>query len=211
MGRTCPALTCLFSALVACLSLASCVWQPQVVEGVTYETTHDADGDGVVDSDDIVASARSYVETRPRYGSAYYVCGRPDDGQGVCTDVVDQALLGAGYDLMRLVDADIRTSPEAYPEVEAADANIDFRRVRNLRIYFDRHALSLTLDATDTDAWAGGDIVCWADHIGIVSDRRSASGRTLIIHHAGPFQLSFEQDVLDTGAFGPIVGHWRLP
>ena len=202
-----PAIAC--AALLAAM-LTSCATGPVASVADVYVADRDADGDGVDDASDIVASARAYVGTRPSYGSAYYAGGRPDDGRGVCTDVVDQALLGAGYDLRALVDEDVRSAPLAYPDIEVPDANIDFRRVRNLRTYFDRHARSLTLDPTDADGWQQGDIVCWPDHIGIVSDRRVAGGRLLIIHHAGPFQLSFEEDVLASSIFGPICGHWRL-
>ena len=39
------------------------------------------------------------------YQSKYYAGGYPDDGLGVCTDVIWQALQAAGYDLKALVDA----------------------------------------------------------------------------------------------------------
>lgn len=78
-------------------------------------------------------------------------------------------LLNAGYDLQILVDQDIRENPQSY-QVEHPDKNIDFRRVRNLNVYFKRHALSLTLDIYDLDKWQGGDIVIFKKHIGIVSN-----------------------------------------
>ncbi len=172
-----------------------------------YHSAVDADADGIDDQTDILASAKAYVETNPSYASAYYEGGYPDDGRGVCTDVVAAALRGAGYDLRTLVDADIREAPDAY-DVAAPDANIDYRRVRNLRVWFSRHATSLSLDTDDIDAWRGGDIVCWEEHIGIVSDRRNADGVPYVIHHWGPLQVVFEEDSL--ALFGEIVGHWRL-
>ncbi|MBQ6395216.1 MAG: DUF1287 domain-containing protein [Atopobiaceae bacterium] len=174
-----------------------------------YTSPNDSDGDGVDDQTDILASARAYTASSPRYRSAYYPGGRPDDGYGVCTDVEDRALLGAGMDLQGLVDADIRSAPEAYG-IEVPDANIDFRRVRNLRVFFDRNAQSLTLDTSDIAGWQGGDIVCWPDHIGIVSDKRNARGVPLVIHHGNPFQIRYEEDVLENPMWGPIVGHWRM-
>lgn len=74
----------------------------------------DADGDGVPDQQDILSGALAYIETRPAYKSAYYAGGYPDDGYGVCTDVVAFALRSAGYDLMELVDADIAANPQDY-------------------------------------------------------------------------------------------------
>ena len=174
-----------------------------------YRSQLDTDGDGVDDQTDILSSARAYIETNPVYKSAYYADGRPDDGCGVCTDVIDQALLGAGYDLRALVDEDIRSHPELYGD-QTPDDKIDFRRVRNLRVWFPRHATQLTLDTSDISAWQGGDIVCWPDHIGIVSDMRNANGQPLVIHHGSPYQLHFEEDVIDWNGWGEIVGHWRL-
>lgn len=176
---------------------------------IPYTSPNDSDHDGVDDQSDILASARAYVATSPRYESAYFDVGRPTDGTGVCTDVVDQALLGAGFDLRALVDEDIRSAPDAYA-VDTPDPNIDFRRVRNLRVWFDRHATSLTLDPHEIDEWQGGDIVCWENHIGIVSDMRNADGVALVIHHWGPWQTHFEEDALEAVDLGPIVGHWRL-
>ena len=171
-----------------------------------YVSPHDTDGDGIDDQTDILASARAYVETRPAYGSAYYEGGWPDDGRGVCTDVVAYALLGAGFDLPKLVDDDVRLDPVLY-EIDVPDANIDYRRVENLQIYFSRNATSLTLDPRDLAAWQGGDIVVFVGHIGIVSDRRNEQGIALVIHHERIFQLAYEEDVL---ASRTIIGHYRM-
>lgn len=170
-------------------------------------STSDADSDGLDDQSDILQSTRAYLATRPVYESAYYDGGYPTDGKGVCTDVVAAGLLGAGYDLRTLVDEDIRRAPEAY-DVDVPDPNIDYRRVRNLRVWFDRHAISLTCDTTQIDQWAGGDIVCYRNHIGIVSDSRDSDGIPYILHHRGRFQLRFEEDCL--ADYGEIVGHWRI-
>ena len=70
-----------------------------------YQSPGDRDGDGVDDQSDILESALAYVQTRPRYRSVYYAGGYPDDGRGVCTDVVAFALRGAGFDLRALMDA----------------------------------------------------------------------------------------------------------
>lgn len=172
-----------------------------------YVSPADRDGDGIDDQADILDAALAYVGTRPRYKSAYYATGYPDDGFGVCADVVAFALLDAGYDLRELVAEDIAASPEAYG-IEAPDSAIDFRRVRNLRVYFERHAQVLTCDTFDIDAWQGGDIVVYDGHIGIVSDRRNARGVPYLIHHASPFQLAYEEDVLES--WGAIAGHYRI-
>ena len=74
----------------------------------------DVDFDGIPDDEDILAAALSYIGTRPHYKSAYYASGYPDDEFGVCTDVVAIACRDAGYDLQRLVAADIVHRPDAY-------------------------------------------------------------------------------------------------
>lgn len=170
-------------------------------------STADADGDGVDDQLDILNSALAYVSTHPKYKSRYYETGYPDDGYGVCTDVVAYALKNAGYDLQVLVDADIREHPQDYMVAEP-DANIDFRRVRNLKVFFSHTEVALTTDVSETEQWQGGDIVVFERHIGIVSDRRNKDGVPYIIHHNDPWQAAYEQDILEKRA--DIVGHYRI-
>lgn len=173
----------------------------------TYVSNSDADGDGIDDQSDILESAIKYIETKPRYKSKYYISGYPDDGYGVCTDVVANALLGAGYDLMTLVADDIATNPNDY-DISEPDRNIDFRRVKNLKVFFKNHAISLTLDVNDIEEWLGGDIVIFKQHIGIVSDRRNKNGIPYVIHHNDPMQKSYEEDILEKRS--DIVGHYRI-
>lgn len=172
-----------------------------------YRSQRDRDGDGIDDQTDILDGALAYVQTRPRYRSAYYAGGYPDDGCGVCTDVVAFALRGVGYDLRALMAEDIAAAPEAYG-ISVPDADIDFRRVPNVRVYLERHAEALTCDTSDIEAWQGGDIVVYDGHVGIVSDRRDEDGVPYLIHHASPFQLAYEEDALVS--YGEVVGHYRL-
>ena len=167
----------------------------------------DMDGDGVDDQTDILNGALDYISKRPAYESKYYAGGYPDDGSGVCTDVVAFAMKAAGYDLMQLVADDIAAHKDDY-EDEEPDANIDFRRVRNLKVYFRHTATSLTTDIRQIEAWQGGDIVIFENHIGIVSDRRNAGGVPYVIHHNDPIQRSYEQDILEKRS--DIVGHYRV-
>lgn len=176
---------------------------------VTYESHRDADDDGVDDQTDILQSARAYLATNPQYKSAYYASGYPDDGYGVCTDVIAFALKGAGYDLRELVAADIEQAPAAY-NIETPDANIDFRRVANLAVFFSRRAESLTTDRSQIAEWQGGDIVIFSDHIALVSDHRNRHGVPFLLHHYSPFQVTYEEDVLENYAQADIVGHYRV-
>lgn len=172
-----------------------------------YISEEDRDGDGLDDQRDILLSARAYLATGPRYASHYYAGGYPDDGCGVCTDVVAFALKGAGYDLMDLVAEDVAACPEAY-DPDCGDARIDFRRVRNLKVWFSRHAESLPVSLEDPSLWQGGDIVIFRDHIGIVSDRRNKKGIPYVLHHNGRLQLNYEQDILEKRA--DLEMHFRI-
>lgn len=171
------------------------------------EAMPDQDEDGVPDGQDIVASARAYTAARPRYGSAYYEGGVPTDGRGVRTDLLAAALKGAGWDLQILIDEDIKAAPEAY-EVDVPDPNIDYRRVRNVAVYLERHATSLSLDPHDAAAWRAGDIAVFKDHVAVVSDVRRPDGVPYLIHHEGPLQRAFEEDILT--ARSDLVGHYRM-
>ena len=170
----------------------------------TYKSLIDKDGDGIDDQTDFLQSARNYIATKPKYKSKYYRTGYPDDGFGVCTDVIAFGLRGAGYDLMELVDADIRANKKMY-QLDVVDKNIDFRRVNNLRIFFEHNAKSLTTDLTDIKEWQGGDIIVFKTHIGVVSDKRNWRGIPFIIHNGG---LHFEEDILEYRT--DIVGHFRM-
>lgn len=176
--------------------------------GITaYISPADKDSDGTDDQTDILNSAREYVSRRPKYKSKYYSSGYPDDNYGVCTDVVAFALKSAGYDLMELLSADIEKNPAVYG-IEKPDKSIDFRRVKNLRVYFERTAVSLTCDVSDISEWQGGDIVVFKKHIGIVSDKRNKNGVPFVIHHASPLQRYYEEDILERR--NDIIGHYRI-
>ena len=111
-----------------------------------YISKTDKDGDGIDDQTDILENVRKYIATKPKYKSKYYNTGYPNDEYGVCTDVVGFGLLGAGYNLQELVNADIVEHQSQY-NIEKIDKNIDFRRVRNLKIYFDNNNIGCSVFA----------------------------------------------------------------
>ena len=173
----------------------------------TYISNIDKDNDGIDDQTDILNNVRDYIATNPKYQSKYYASGYPDDEYGVCTDVVAFGLKGAGYDLMELVNENIRNNKNDY-NIDTIDKNIDFRRVQNLKVYFKNNAISLTTNIYDIDNWQGGDIVIFQNHIGIVSNNRNKNGVTFVIHHANPYQKYYEEDILESR--NDIVGHYRI-
>ena len=177
----------------------------------TIKSNLDKDGDGIDDYTDILLGARAEAERKPRYQSTYYAGGYPPDTEGVCTDVVWRAFRDAGYLLKDMVDEDIAQNVEKYPRVEGKpDTNIDFRRVPNLKVYFERNHITLTNDLTQIAEWQPGDIVVFGSkHIGIISDKRNKNGVPYLLHNGG--QPNREEDILELyNRYVPISGHYRL-
>ena len=172
-----------------------------------YKSKIDKDKDGIDDQTDILNNTREYIKTKPKYKSKYYETGYPNDEYGVCTDVVANALKNAGYDLMELVNEDIKNNRQNY-DIETIDKNIDFRRVKNLKIFFKNNSINLTTDINKIEEWQGGDIIIFENHIGIVSDKRNKKGIPFIIHNQSPYQSNYEEDILENRK--DIVGHYRM-
>ncbi len=173
----------------------------------TYKSEVDKDLDGIDDQTDILNNVKEYLKTKPKYKSKYYETGYSTDQYGVCTDVVANGLKNAGYDLMELVYEDIKDNKDLY-SISTIDKNIDFRRVRNLIVYFERNAISLTTDIYEIEEWQGGDIVIFQKHIGIVSEHRNKKGISFVYHLANPYQIDYEEDILER--HHDIVGHYRI-
>ena len=171
----------------------------------------DFDNDGIDDYMDIMLGARIDAITKPKYDSSYYSGGYPPDNVGVCSDVIWRAFKNAGYLLKDMIDEDIKTNQEDYPLITKRDSNIDFRRVRNLKVFFDKYAISLTNDINLIEEWMPGDIVIFGKkytHIGIISDKRNKKGIPYLIHNAG--QSNREEDSLKYWALKEsITGHYR--
>lgn len=165
---------------------------------------NDADKDGIDDYSDIMLGAREYIKAKPIYKSNYYNGGYPNDGYGVCTDVIWKSFLAAGYHLKDMVDSDIAANLEAYSTITTPEPNIDFRRVKNLKIFFDRKAEILTTDLSNPEIWQAGDIVVFSNHIAICSDKRNKKGYPFIIHHDG----AGAREVNEIENYS-IVGHYR--
>ena len=188
-----------------------------LAEKVTVEEKYarvDQNQNTVADPLDIVNAAREEVENRTRYKSAYYEGGYPPDSEGVCTDVIWRGLAGAGIHLKELMDQDIQEHSSLYPRVgENPDPHIDFRRVPNQHVFFERFAESLTTKLIPNDPenlaeWQPGDIVIYlegTDHAGIISDKRAKDGIPYLIHNTPPFA----SEIKLTSYQQPIVGHYR--
>lgn len=178
---------------------------------ITMRSQRDTDQDGIDDYTDIFLGAKAEIERNPTYFSAYYDGGYPPTTEGVCTDVVWRALMDAGYDLKVLMDMDIQRHLDAYPYINALpDPNIDFRRVPNVKVFLERHTLSLTTDLSAIEEWQPGDIVVFSNqHIGILSNKRNYRGIPFLLHNGGlPVQ---EEDALEREDYlKGISGHYRF-
>lgn len=177
----------------------------------TIKSESDKDADGIDDYTDILLGARAEAERKPTYKSEYYAGGYPPDTEGVCTDVIWRALRDAGYTLKDMVDEDIAQNVSEYPRVQGKpEPNIDFRRVPNLKVYFERNHITLTNDLSLIAEWQPGDIVVFGtSHIGIISDKRNKKGIPYLIHNGG--QPNREEDILELyNKYEPITGHYRI-
>jgi uncharacterized protein YijF (DUF1287 family) len=189
---------------------------PKAVNVDTVSLNNDMDGDGILDLEDIVEGARKEAESMPVYKNDYYEGGYPPEDEGVCTDVIWRALMNAGYNLKNMIDKDIKENTMDYPAVNGKpDPNIDFRRVRNLYVFFKKYGESLTTEIKPYDAenlkqWQGGDIVTFENpgHIAVVSDKRRNDGVPYIIHSTDPHAEESDELLYWTGK---ITGHFRFP
>ena len=172
----------------------------------------DYDNDGIDDYTDILQGAKIEAENKPKYKSAYYSGGYPPDDEGVCTDVIWRALKNAGYSLKDMVDEDIKNNIEEYPRVGGKpDPNIDFRRVPNLIVYFERNHILLTTDLSNIEEWQPGDIVVFSnDHVGIISDKRNEKGIPYLIHNGAQPNREAPPHEFYNENWKKITYHFRL-
>ncbi len=158
-------------------------------------SSEDHNSNNIPDALDLVQGARQEVEIGTVYDASFYSGGYPPEGKGCCTDVIWRAFKAAGYDLKTMVDEDIKNYPETYGVTGTRpDPDIDFRRVKNLQVFFKRHGQELITEVKPGEVenlkqWQPGDIVVFGDpleHIGIISNQRQKSGVPLVIHNGGP-------------------------
>ncbi len=162
----------------------------------------------------IVDAARKQIGVTlgydPAYVSLQYPGGDIPRKSGVCTDVVIRAFRDAlDEDLQKLVHEDMRANFSKYPKIwglKRPDKNIDHRRVPNLIAFFKRKHTTIPL--TEKTYLPGDIVTCTVPphlpHIMIVSDRKTAAGKPLVIHNIGGGTR--EEDRLDDFV---ITGHFR--
>jgi uncharacterized protein YijF (DUF1287 family) len=165
----------------------------------------------------LVAAADDRPNHPARYDPGYLKIAYPNGDvpadSGVCTDEIIRIYRAVGIDLQKEVHEDMVATRSAYPfklkwmQVRL-DTNIDHRRVPNLMVFFSRKGTSLPLTQNAAD-YEPGDIVTWMlpsgrDHIGMVVDRKSLSGRPMVEHNIG------EGPKIENVLFDwKITGHYR--
>lgn len=168
--------------------------------------------------DKLVAAAIERTHHSVKYVSDYvhldYPGGDVPADTGVCSDEIIRSYRGVGVDLQKEVHEEMVKNWSDYPakvkwRQTHPDANIDHRRVPNLRVFFRRKGESLPVSLRAED-YSPGDIVTWdlggdVPHIGIVVNLKSPkSGRFLVVHNIG--QGPQMEDVLFNWK---ITGHYR--
>ena len=177
----------------------------------------DEDGDGIVNTLDVLVGAKKLCLNKAAYAANYRVLKYPGGdvpaSEGVCTDTLVRALRNAGWDVQRGVHEDALKKPRLYPlSGKAPDANIDHRRIRMLLPWFKQNFIQLSADAP----YLPGDILLFdtfpnkpgADHAGIVSDRLGPSGRPLVVNNWTDGYVEKEMDLL---SFVPVLYRFRVP
>lgn len=158
------------------------------------------------------------IVTKYDFLNGYYGNGGfPPDDTGVCSDVIWRAFREENIDFKAKIDEHMKKFPHLY--ASNFDSNINFRRVKNIDIYLQNTAKSLTTEILPWNRenlaeWQVGDIVLFDAlppknlwHIGIISEKRRADGVPYMIdNHGNGVEIIFTP--LDWPT--KIVGHYRM-
>ena len=146
----------------------------------------------------LVSAAIERTNHAVRYDPAYVRIRDPGGDvpadTGVCTDEIIRSYRALGVDLQKEVHEDLVQNFSIYPQrwkwiSGQPDSSIDHRRVPNLMVFFGRKGEKLPT-STRAEDYSPGDLVTYdlggnVPLIGIVVDRKGASGRYMIEHNIG--------------------------
>ena len=143
----------------------------------------------------VIEHAKWQTTQHVTYDGSYRVISYPNGDVpaniGVCTDVIIRAFRIQGIDLQELVHESVKKHHKYYyPNPKKGyglkpDSNIDHRRVRILRKFFNLHYPKSKLHYTDS--YLPGDIIFWDDwHVGILIDEKiEGTDRYYCVHNMG--------------------------
>jgi uncharacterized protein YijF (DUF1287 family) len=186
------------------------------IEVSVPSSAEDQDGDGLVNTLDVLVGAKRLCLNKAAYVARYvpmkYPGGDVPRTEGVCTDTLVRALRNAGWDMQKGVHEDALKKPRLYPLEKAADANIDHRRIRMLLPWFNQFFVKVA----PGEPYLPGDLLLFdtfpnkpgPDHAGIVSDRLGPSGKPLVINN---WTDGFHEEEMDLLGFVPVTHRFRVP
>ncbi len=177
----------------------------------------------------IVAGAKKQVDIQARNimllpeEPNYYQGGDPPQDIAMSTDIIARAYGHAGFDLRELVHQDIVSAFDQYPLRQLwgqryADPNIDYRRIQNMEVFFNRNAEALTTDFNPSnkrnlDQWLPGNVVFFdmsrdgfTDNVGIISDNTTRAGIPKVIYNYSFPGHTCEENILGQEK---VTGHYR--
>jgi uncharacterized protein YijF (DUF1287 family) len=213
-------------------ALVSLLPRYRVIDMENTGIVTDNDADGINDQKDILEGAKKQLENPAVNIFAegveepnYYNGGDPPPEYALSTDIVSRSFANAGFDLSQLVNEDISNNFDQYPLRELwgqryPDPNIDYRRIQNLEIFFQRNSTPLLINFNHTDdsnllQWLPGDIVFFdmdgdgfTDSAGIISDFTTRKGIPKVIYNYIAPGFTVEEDILEEKI---ITGHYRYP
>ena len=193
---------------------------------------HDENKNGSIDTIDILEGAKKQLALKSKNifiensgESNYYKDGDPPEEWALNTDIVARSFKEAGFDLRILINTDIKSNMAEYPlkaiwNQNSADIDIDYRRIQNMEVFFERNAVSLNIriDPSNEDilnTWVPGDVVLfdmdedeYTDNIGIISDSTARNGTPKVIYNYIDPGYTTEANILSSKI---ITGHYRYP
>lgn len=173
----------------------------------------------------VVCAERQVVRTvrhAPQVRTIEYPWGDIPSHLGTSADVMVRCLREVSMDLQQMVHHDRKADPKRYPQSlfrnRKVDRNMDHRRVAYLFTFartFLPQAPVETERLEDAASFLPGDLVFWAEGgregnpglVGIVSDRRDATGMPLaytVVPEDGRAGMHYRIDAW------PILGHFSL-
>jgi len=193
--------------------------------------TGDKDEDGINDQKDIMQGAKKQLENPAKTINLeegelnYFSGGDPPENLASTEDIIARAFLEAGFSLKDLVYEDIKENFDQYKIKEIwnrsfCDPDIDYRRIQNLEIFFNKNAkiLDILFNASDEqnlNSWLPGDVVffdmdrnSYSDNVGIISDNTTRDGVPKVIYNYIDPGYTVEKDILKEKT---ITGHYRFP